>query len=278
MKNNYIYIEQSSVDLNGDIHYEGESGYNPMGPTTFQGINVRERHKIPNRSISDELEVIMLPNKFKAKAALIFSDAKVPTRRKKKRKMIIFYCLLVAYKELEEIEFPEIIARAVGLDMKDMSKALLMEEFFPGYDISSINYKPQDFISRCISIISDEMFIYLPEDDIMALANRVVPEIGPQLGNPALQLKDPALQLKDPAVKLKDPAVKLKDPASQLGVWIYQLKDAAPQKVALSICVYYMKTRGIEFDMKKIYQIISKTEGTVNNFVKIIALVDNNSF
>ena len=228
-----IVIESASIDQDGNRYIEGEIGYNPMSPMPHGNNISRYVPKTADRSISKDLEDVPLPEEFKAKANEIFSRSSVPTRRSKRRQMMIFYCLILAYKDLNEIEFPELIAKAVGLGPEDMSKSLAMEEHFPNHDISSIKYTPQDFIPRCITIINNELFIRIPCKDVMLLANRVI-DIDKSL------------------------------------------LEVAPQKVALGIVLYYMRTRGVSYSEEKISDIFCKSITTLQTLIDNIATADNN--
>jgi transcription initiation factor TFIIIB Brf1 subunit/transcription initiation factor TFIIB len=71
--------------------------------------------KVYNHSIAKDLQTMDISLEIKRKADEICQTLKQKTHRNKKRKYLIFFCIYMAYKELDDEKDANVIAKLVGL-------------------------------------------------------------------------------------------------------------------------------------------------------------------
>ena len=104
-----------------------------------------------DRSITSDLEKINLPDDVKIVAADVFRKLITSTKRGRRRKKLLFYCIFVAYIELKQPMEPKTIAELVGISSTEMTKAFSMcSETQTNYKTPIIRWKPLDFIPEYI--------------------------------------------------------------------------------------------------------------------------------
>ncbi|MNK69375.1 hypothetical protein D3C87_887580 [compost metagenome] len=107
-----------------------------------------------DKSILTDLNAYPLTEDVKLKAEEVYKSMILSTKRKKKRKIVIFYCIITAYKILNQVYDPKSVASIVGIENKDMSKALsLCSTAQTGYRSPNVEKRPQDFLAYYIEAI-----------------------------------------------------------------------------------------------------------------------------
>ena len=75
--------------------------------TTILNSNDQEKF----RTLIQDLKVLDFPDEIKKQANQIFMSMNCPTKRSKKRKLLLFFCIYSAYMELGIPQIPNIIAK-----------------------------------------------------------------------------------------------------------------------------------------------------------------------
>jgi transcription initiation factor TFIIIB Brf1 subunit/transcription initiation factor TFIIB len=113
-------------------------------PRPKEHVNV-EVDKV--RSINTDLKPLDFPDEIKTKANSIFLKMKCPTKRSKKRKLLVFYCIYCAYLELEIPQVPNAIARKINIPQSEIPKAMaLFSEIQTGYRPPEIRITPIHYL------------------------------------------------------------------------------------------------------------------------------------
>ncbi|AYV86157.1 MAG: TFIIB transcription initiation factor [Solumvirus sp.] len=124
------------------------------------------------KSILPDMVNMKFPEDIKIKANNIYLAMTKPTRRSEKRKMMIFYCIYNAYKEIGIPEDPRNIASTIGIKPTLITKATsLFSNSQTGYEPPNKFHRPNEYLSK----ICEELGISeqrLPEID--DLTNRVL--------------------------------------------------------------------------------------------------------
>lgn len=101
------------------------------------------------KSIITDLKILDFPEEIKARANNIFCKMKCSTKRKNKRKLLVFYCLYCAYLELNCPQVPNAIARKLNIPQAEIPKAMaLFSEIQTGY-------RPPDILITPIHYLQD---------------------------------------------------------------------------------------------------------------------------
>ena len=95
-----------------------------------------------NRSIMSDLKEYNFPDDVKHRANFIFNKMKLSLRRKNKRKLLLFFCVYSAYKELNININPTELGKIFGLKQGEMQKTHSM------FSQLQTGYKP---VQRVIS-------------------------------------------------------------------------------------------------------------------------------
>ena len=113
-------------------------------PTVIQAYETPEKFK----NLASDLKGLDFPDDIKKTANQIFMSMNCPTKRSKKRKLLLFFCIYSAYMELGIPQIPNIIAKKVNISPSEVSKAMaLFSESQTGYHppymlITPIHYLP----------------------------------------------------------------------------------------------------------------------------------------
>ena len=103
--------------------------------------------KIYEKSILNDMKNIPFPEEIKKKANAIFLEMKIPTKKKGKRKQLIYHCITSAYKEFEIPFIPNLVATHVGISIRDASKSRsLYSRVITGYNVRGKRFDPIDYI------------------------------------------------------------------------------------------------------------------------------------
>jgi transcription initiation factor TFIIIB Brf1 subunit/transcription initiation factor TFIIB len=100
------------------------------------------------KNLASDLKGLDFPDEIKKTANQIFMSMNCPTKRSKKRKLLLFFCIYSAYMELGIPQIPNIIAKKVNISPSEVSKAMaLFSESQTGYHppymlITPIHYLP----------------------------------------------------------------------------------------------------------------------------------------
>lgn len=117
------------------------------------------RHSLPKnqyRTIKTELQEIGFPVNIIARADQIYNDLDVGTKRGKRRKQMMFFCVKTAYNELRIPEDPNKLANMCGISRSDISKALSMcARTKTNYKAPLVHNTPKEFINICYRKIQD---------------------------------------------------------------------------------------------------------------------------
>jgi transcription initiation factor TFIIIB Brf1 subunit/transcription initiation factor TFIIB len=119
------------------------------GETIILEVNSTEKY----RTLISDLKPLDFPDEIKKSANQIFMSMNCPTKRSKKRKLLLFFCIYSAYMELGMPQIPNTIAKKVGISASEVSKAMaLFSESQTGYHppymlITPLHYLP-DYCSK----------------------------------------------------------------------------------------------------------------------------------
>jgi transcription initiation factor TFIIIB Brf1 subunit/transcription initiation factor TFIIB len=100
------------------------------------------------RTLIQDLKSLDFPDDIKKTANQIFMSMNCPTKRSKKRKLLLFFCIYSAYMELGIPQIPNVIAKKVNISPSEVSKAMaLFSESQTGYHppyilITPLHYLP----------------------------------------------------------------------------------------------------------------------------------------
>jgi transcription initiation factor TFIIIB Brf1 subunit/transcription initiation factor TFIIB len=110
-------------------------------------LNSNDQEKF--RTLIQDLKALDFPDEIKKQANQIFMSMNCPTKRSKKRKLLLFFCIYSAYMELGIPQIPNIIAKKVSISPSEVSKAMaLFSESQTGYHppyvlITPLHYLPE---------------------------------------------------------------------------------------------------------------------------------------
>ncbi len=201
------------------------------------------QHSMPKndeKTIKTDLVKLNLPNNIVISADKIYKDmiskGQVGTKRGKRRKMLIFFCVYTAYNQVKITVDPANLANICGIEKSSISKALSMcSSIHTGFDSVSqlVRRLPKHFIPVHFEKLKE--LIDFPEgalDDLFTMTEEIV-EKAPEL------------------------------------------KDQKPQTVAAAICVYYLSNRGITIDKSKYRSIFEMSDMTINKIKKKVIKAHN---
>lgn len=197
-------------------------------------------HSLPKnkeKNIKSELESLGFPYDIVETANEIYKEIyrKSGTKRGKRRKQLIFFCVDSAYNQLGIAESPGKIARICGLNVSDISKAHSMcSQSKTNYKAPLIHFEPFNFIPLYYKYISELIsFSDGTLDDIMRLAKSIMS-------------------------------------ADRSG-----LEDEKPQTVAAAMIVFYINIHGLSINKKQYKEIFGFSDMTINKIKNRILLVYN---
>jgi transcription initiation factor TFIIIB Brf1 subunit/transcription initiation factor TFIIB len=134
--------------------------------STIQIYETPEKFK----NLASDLKGLDFPDEIKKTANQIFMSMNCPTKRSKKRKLLLFFCIYSAYMELGIPQIPNIIAKKVNISPSEVSKAMaLFSESQTGYHppymlITPIHYLPDYCTKLGFSDATKEMVYELAKN------------------------------------------------------------------------------------------------------------------
>ncbi|QIN54631.1 transcription initiation factor TFIIB protein [Cedratvirus kamchatka] len=121
-------------------------------------------------SIVNDLTHIEIPDEIKIEANRVFQSLTISTKRKKNRKRMVFFCVYEAYRNLNIVEEPRVIAGLVGLPPNELQKAFsVCSELQTGYSTGIQQKKAEDFIP----LILKSLGINIDESEIRDILEQV---------------------------------------------------------------------------------------------------------
>ena len=136
-------------------------------------------HSLPknlDKNIRKDLEKIGLPINIINLADDIYKEMKAGTKRGKRRKQLIYFCVSTAYNKLSIPIDPNKLAKLCGIDYSDISKAQSMcSPSKTNYEPPLRRFTPLDFIPNYFKAVSN--WLNFPEDtldDIIAIAEDIL--------------------------------------------------------------------------------------------------------
>ena len=133
--------------------YEGyciDCGLN-IGPVYSDSMYSTNHSPLSNQPTAFVKEVNQLdfPQNVTQKAISIYKKMKISTHRSGKLHQVIFFCILVAYQELNDPQDPKVIARICGVPENKMGSALnICRESVTGYHLSNTYTDPLDLLPK----------------------------------------------------------------------------------------------------------------------------------
>jgi len=114
-------------------------------------LHVDTAHTVPSRrpdkSILPLITPILSDDRIIQEAEHIFHQLDLGTKRGRRRRQLLFYCIYMAHIRLGLVVEPRHIAHLVGIEPGDITKALTMcSETQTGYTAPFVNYTPFDFL------------------------------------------------------------------------------------------------------------------------------------
>ncbi len=103
--------------------------------------------KPSDKSIMSDLSTVMLSDDVKAKADEIFRSMDIPITRGKRRRKVVFYCVLQAHRKLGITRDPKELANSVGINPNEISRSKTMcSTIETGYQPEQKKSTPLEFI------------------------------------------------------------------------------------------------------------------------------------
>lgn len=109
-------------------------------------------HAIPkysDKSIISDLDKINIPDEIKNLSEQIFQQLDTNTKRGRRRKKLLFYCIFNAYNQIGQPQDPKFIAELVGISHTEMTKAFSMcSELQTNYKPNTTFHSPLEFVEQ----------------------------------------------------------------------------------------------------------------------------------
>lgn len=197
-----------------------------------------DHHSIPRpneKSIRTDIDKLGFPPDIVNIADSIYQDMDLGTKRGKRRKMLIFYCVFTAYNQENITVDPIWLANICGLERSNISKALSMcSPVLIGTETPAVKFTTsKSYIPVYFNKLRE--WINFPDTAIQEIYD----------------ISDEILE--------KDPT----------------LNDEKPQTVAAAILVHYMKMHGYIIDKEKYKTIFKRSDMTINKIKKRIVAAYN---
>ncbi len=141
-----------------------------------------DHHAIPRsneKTIRHDLEKLGLPVNIINNADNIYRRMNIGTKRGKKRKMLLFYCIFSAYNEIKEAVDPNELANICDLERSGISKALSMcsqANIKNNSKLPLVRYTPKNYIPLYFKKLN-EKWISFPEgsiEDIYVITDEIM--------------------------------------------------------------------------------------------------------
>ncbi len=172
---------QTQEDISGYDSPEEHDNYGEIEEDRayiYKGADFTNHHSIPKsseKSIRSDLNKLGIPNNIINIADSIYQDMIVGTKRGKRRKMLLFFCVFSAYNKESIPVDPIWLANVCGIDRSGISKALSMCSH--GNTESSnvlVRYEPHDFIPTYFKKLNEMIDFH---DDTLEEINDMLDEV-----------------------------------------------------------------------------------------------------
>jgi len=115
--------------------------------TTTETLKTSRHSEDKIRSLMNDFNGLRFSNEIKQKANEIYMKMRCPTKRSKKRKLLIFYCIYCAHEEMGIVKNPYEIAYQVGIPISEIPKAMtLFSCINTGYNPPDIKKSPMHYL------------------------------------------------------------------------------------------------------------------------------------
>jgi len=206
---------------------------------TEQHPEFTKRHSLPknmDKSIKQELKKIGFPVNIIAKADEIFNKLEAGTKRGKRRRQMMFFCVKTAYNALGIPEDPNKLAKMCGITRADISKAQSMcAPTKTSYKAPIICYEPSDFLNIYYQKIQDLNIINFSDGTFY----------------------------------------EIKEICEEVMEKDEELYDEKPQTVAAAVIVFYLSIHGLTIEKKRYKEIFGASDMTVNKLRNRVAYAYN---
>lgn len=197
-----------------------------------------DHHAIPKsneKSIRSDIDKLGFPNNIVNIADIVYQNMDLGTKRGKRRKMLIFYCVFTAYNQENITVDPIWLANLCGLERSNISKALSMCSPVSAFtEAPMVKFTtPRSYIPVYFKKLQE--WINFPDNTIEEI----------------YEISDEIMQ--------KDSS----------------LNDEKPQTVAAAILVHYMKINGYTIDKEKYKIIFKRSDMTINKIKKKVVAAYN---
>lgn len=207
----------------------------PNSPNSPKSPNDKKH----NKTIIKELNKFKIPDNIKLQADLIYNKLNLATRRGKRRKQMLFFCIYNAYKELNIPPFPIKIAEIVGLKKNEINKSFSMfSELQTGYKPRNLNLTALDMLPELCKSLGFN-------DNDIELCISVGKEI---IDN------------------------DIKNNSSNLNE---RLDQEYPQVVATGILRYFTEINGIDINKKKFADNVCISDNAIKNIKDKVSMIHN---
>lgn len=152
--------------------YEQEIDYSVSGIGRSDFSNCHMMSKRVDRSILPDLEKLNVPDDIKIEAEGVFRQLNTNTKRGRRRRKLLFYCIFMAYTKLGQPKDPKSIADMVGISSTEMTKAFSMcSESQTNYKSPIVHWSPLDFIPEYIEAVGVQLDCL---DDVLKLGEEIL--------------------------------------------------------------------------------------------------------
>lgn len=168
-QNNDKNPEEEDYD-EGALHQVIDYSVSGLGRSNFSNCHMLT--KKTDKSILPDLDKLNIPDDIRIEAEGVFRELKTNTKRGRRRRKLLFYCIFVAYTKLGQPKDPKTIADMVGISSTEMTKAFSMcSESQTNYKSPIVHWSPMDFIPEYLEQIGLEMDCL---DDVMKLSQNIL--------------------------------------------------------------------------------------------------------
>jgi len=161
-----------------DDTYNQNEGTEDNDTYIYKGAVYTNHHAIPrsnDKTLRPDLEKLGLPVNIINAADDVYQNMSVGTKRGKRRKMLLFYCIFTAYNRENIPIDPFTLAKTCGLDRSGISKALSMCSPVNSSSSTLFRYTPVNYIPVYYNKLKEWVtFPETAENDIMAMTEEIL--------------------------------------------------------------------------------------------------------
>jgi len=192
--------------------------------------------RVADKSIRQDLVRLGVSDQIANKAIEIHSNLMIQTKRAKRRKMMVFYCVLEAYNYFNIVIDPKVLAGRCDVEASHINRATSMCAPKSGNGTIVIR-TPLDFIEPGFNTLKKEMDYQIEFNE-----------------ETLIDIQDMARDIID-----SDPG----------------MLDEKPQRVAAAIIYYYLELNGINVDLKIFSSWLETSPMNINKIKKDIDIAYN---